>query len=203
MNSTTVIAITGGIGSGKSVVSRILRTMGYSVYDCDENARRLMDTSPSIKLQLNDRICINAVSEDGVINRNLISQIVFNNPEKLIRLNSIVHRHVAEDLKHCIATSEQPIFFFETAILESEGLESLTNGVWFVMASDAVRINRVMHRNNLTIEQVQARMASQNVKPPYDSKIIVNDNREPILPQIISLLNILEMSKESDKDSMI
>lgn len=184
-----VIAITGGIGSGKSMVSRILRVMGYPVYDCDANARRLMDTSAGIKHRLATEICAEAVADDGSINRPAISQVVFNDAAKLARLNSIVHGTVTDDLKRDISNSTSPLFFFETAILQTAGLDGVADEVWHVTAPEDIGIQRVIDRNGLTATQVRARMANQNATPVHGAKIIVNDGKKPLLPQIIALLD--------------
>lgn len=183
-----VIAVTGGIGSGKSVVSDILRTLGYPVYDCDANAKWLMDTSAGIKQKLIREICPEAVNNDGTINRAAIAQVVFNNPEKLASLNNIVHGTVVEHLKQRIADSVSPIFFFETAILQTSGLNALVDEEWHVTAPEALRVKRVMARNGLTAQQVKARMANQNENPGPGTKILTNDGQTPLLPQILALL---------------
>ena len=83
-------AITGGIGAGKSVVSRILIAMGYEVYDSDSRAKRLMDSSDEIKQQIAETFGQATISADGQINRPLLSSIVFSDPGALARLNTSV-----------------------------------------------------------------------------------------------------------------
>ena len=90
-NSEMVVLITGGIGSGKSVVSSILRANGYEVYDCDSEARRLMDSDAGMRCRLRNELCDDAVDDNGMIDRRKIASVVFSNPEKLAILNSIVH----------------------------------------------------------------------------------------------------------------
>ena len=95
VNRPYIIAINGGIGSGKSVVSRIVTAMGYPVYDCDARARQLMDSSDEIKAAISadiHRACI----KDGLIDRAMLASIVFEDKEKLAILNSIVHGAVRE-----------------------------------------------------------------------------------------------------------
>lgn len=183
-----VIAVTGGIGSGKSVVSKILRTIGYPVYDCDENARYLMDTSTDIKGCLTTEICPDAVHEDGTINRAAIARVVFNDATKLAVLNKIVHGTVTEHLKQTIAGTTSPIFFFETAILQTAGLDAIVDEVWHVTAPEDIRIKRVMARNGISEDEVRARINNQNDNPVEGAKIITNDGIAPILPQILALL---------------
>ena len=195
---SVLIAISGGIGSGKSVVCNILAASGFSVYNCDDQAKRIMDTSPDIWQQLCTDIHPKAV-ENGVVNRPLISSIVFNDPERLKALNAIVHKAVEEDiLKWAQENSSQPVLFVETAILYQSGLDKLVDANWEVTAPDEIRIARVMKRNSLAREAVEARMkAQQHPVPvnPVPTVEIVNDNVTPILPQIEANLANLDCCK--------
>lgn len=187
-----LIAITGGIGSGKSVVSRILRTMGHEVYDCDSEAKRLMDESREIKRRICEQISPAAVSADGKIDRTHLSSVVFADPAKLSILNSIVHSAVTDDIK---AWRSQPhsrdMLFVETAILYQSGLDRIVDEVWDVTAPDELRIARVIARNNCDREAVAARIRSQVFAPEHPHhtvREILNDNVTPLLPRIEALL---------------
>ncbi len=191
MSSTRLIAITGGIGSGKSVISDILRAMGHKVYDCDTRAKALMDTDESIKDDLINLISIDAVRSDRTIDRKLLSEIVFNNPDALSRLNSIVHKAVRADLRRWRDTSSDKTVWVETAILYASRLDREVDEVWEVTAPTELRVQRVMKRNSMSREQVLARISSQSTTAAQLhplTKTIVNDGVEPVLPQILSLL---------------
>lgn len=191
MSSTRLIAITGGIGSGKSVISDILRAMGHKVYDCDTRAKALMDTDESIKDDLINLISIDAVRNDRTIDRKLLSEIVFNDPDALSRLNSIVHKAVRADLRRWRDTSSDKTVWVETAILYASRLDREVDEVWEVTAPTELRVQRVMKRNSMSREQVLARISSQSTTAAQLhplTKSIVNDGVEPVLPQILSLL---------------
>lgn len=191
MYSTRLIAITGGIGSGKSIISDILRAMGHKVYDCDTRAKALMDTDESIKNDLIDLISIDAVRNDRTIDRKLLSEIVFNDPDALSRLNSIVHKAVRADLRRWRDTSSDKTVWVETAILYASRLDREVDEVWEVTAPTELRVQRVMKRNSMSREQVLARISSQSTTAAQLhplTKAIVNDGVEPVLPQILSLL---------------
>lgn len=191
MSSTRLIAITGGIGSGKSIISDILRAMGHKVYDCDTRAKALMDTDESIKNDLIDLISIDAVRNDRTIDRKLLSEIVFNDPDALSRLNSIVHKAVRADLRRWRDTSFDKTVWVETAILYASRLDREVDEVWEVTAPTELRVQRVMKRNSMSREQVLARISSQSTTAAQLhplTKAIVNDGVEPVLPQILSLL---------------
>ena len=191
MSSTRLIAITGGIGSGKSIISDILRAMGHKVYDCDTRAKALMDTDESIKNDLIDLISIDAVRNDRTIDRKLLSEIVFNDPDALSRLNSIVHKAVRADLRRWRDTSSDKTVWVETAILYASRLDREVDEVWEVTAPTELRVQRVMKRNSMSREQVLARISSQSTTAAQLhplTKAIVNDGVEPVLPQILLLL---------------
>ncbi len=191
-----LIAITGGIGSGKSVVSQILRSLGYPVYDCDLRAKQIMDADLDIHKRICEEIHQHAVV-GGKIDRQLIAQIVFNDKCALDRLNKIVHRAVLADLIEWVAdrSTIYNYIYVETAIPIESGIVEAVDSIWQIQAPDAIRIARVEKRNNLTRAQVEARIASQQneiitQESPhyYKTHTIINDNITPLLPQIKSLL---------------
>lgn len=190
-----LIAITGGIGCGKSVVSNILRALKYPVYDCDSEAKRLMNDSNYIKSEISKKISCEAIALDGSINRPVLAKIVFNDNKLLSQLNMIVHSAVKEDIINWTKQHQtQHTLFVETAILYQSGINLFVDEVWEIQAPIDLRINRVILRNNTTAEDVQSRINSQqyNIEKLHDNtKYIVNDNIKPILPQILNLIKEL------------
>lgn len=192
MKLPRLIAITGGIGAGKSVVSHILYTMGHPVFDCDSEAKKLMDNDDHIKFLIREKIANDAVNTDGSLNRSKISSIVFSDESKLKTLNEIVHHAVRERLKawHS-AQSYADKCFVETAILYQSGIDRDVDEVWEIIAPLETRIVRVMKRNNFLREEVIARIEAQKFTPKEyhkERKEIVNDDFTPLLPQITNLL---------------
>lgn len=189
-----LIAISGGIGSGKSTVSHALKTMGFVVYDCDSHAKRLTDSSPEILSLIAAEISPTVLNNDGTLNRKALADIVFNDSSCLRCLNSIVHSAVINDIRQWIEChkSIQSLLFIETAILYQSGLDKFVDEVWNVEAPKNIRITRVMHRNNLKAEDVEARINAQDSftpnKPHPRTFTILNDNTTALLPQIKSLL---------------
>ena len=184
-----LIAITGGIGCGKSIVSLILKEIGYEVYDCDCKAKYLMDNSPTIKDCLKSTFG-NDIIIDGTINRVKLANIVFNNKEKLVKLNNIVHSSVKEDLiSWKLENSHKKLLFVETAILYQSGLDSIVDEVWEVNAPLEIRIERVMKRNNISQQDVLSRIESQKYEILTQADyIITNDDKVAILPQLVTIL---------------
>ena len=191
MATKELIAITGGIGSGKSVVARVLRNMGFNVYDCDLEAKRLMNSSPIIKQQLTDHFGENIYTHDGFLNKPLLSSIIFNNHEALSIVNSIVHPVVKDDLINWHNTRPGCQNFVETAILVEAGMHTMVDEVWNVSAPLETRIARVMSRNATTRDKVLERISSQSASMSAVTvpvKNIINDGNMAILPQIMALL---------------
>lgn len=193
INAPALTAICGGIGAGKSVVSHILRAMSYEVFDCDTEAKLLMDSDQQIKSRLTDEITPDAVRADGTIDRKAISATVFADSEKLTRLNSIVHTAVRERLAewYCLKAANGRRLFVETALLYQSGLDRLADEVWEVTAPDDLRVERVIRRNGLSADEVRARIDSQTFTPESahsNVSFIVNDNQTPVIPQILKLL---------------
>ncbi|MCM1076570.1 MAG: dephospho-CoA kinase [Bacteroides sp.] len=186
-------AISGGIGCGKTVVSRMVEAMGYPVYDCDSHAASLMDTDNDIKLGIASRIHTECILPDGQIDRKRLSRIVFDDYEAIQTLNSIVHSAVRQDLSEWYSVQNVGRCFVETAILYQSGLDKMVDDVWEVDAPLDLRIERVMTRNGFDRNQVLARISSQdsfvveNVHP--NVLMIINDGFRPLLPQIEKALN--------------
>lgn len=190
-----IVGITGGIGAGKSVVSKILTVTGYQVYDSDSRAKSIMDESKDIKSDLCRLLHPDAVDISGAIDRKLISELVFNDDEKLAILNRIVHSAVRQDFKlWCEAGHHSDIVFVECAILHTSGLSEFCDYVWEVKAPESTRIQRIVRRNNCTPRQAAARIKAQfaesmlNRPGHYE---IINDGVEPVLPQTEALLSIV------------
>lgn len=160
-----IIGITGGIGGGKSVVSRILRLKGHEVYDCDREAKRIMDTYPSVLKALNERFGDEVCPPAGPINRPNLAKIVFSSEHHLHWLNRLVHDSVRLDfLSRCSAQMETNPFatmYVESAILASSGLAKHCDEVWVVDASEEERIRRVTARDRLSEAEITLRIESQ------------------------------------------
>ena len=190
MNTSPILtAICGGIGAGKSVVSRILRAMGRKVYDCDAEARRIMDCDATIHARLNSMIHPQCVV-GGKVDRRLISSIVFSDSESLARLNSIVHSAVIQDIERWSReNAAEPRLWVETAIPHASGIVDMVDSVWLVTAPVELRVQRVMLRNNLPESEILARIDSQRDEENLPAaSILVNDGLTPLLPRIHSLL---------------
>lgn len=183
------VGITGGIGSGKSTVSKIFEVLGIPVYYADDASKRLMNEDSALKEKL---ICIfgGGTYVDGKLNRSYLSSIVFNNPEKLAVLNSIVHPATIKDAADWMKRQTAPYAIKEAALIFESGSQEYLDKVIGVYAPAAVRIHRVMQRDSVTREEVQRRMNKQideNLKMLLCDFVITNDEQELLIPQVIEL----------------
>ena len=188
------IGITGGIGSGKSVVSRLLRIMGYSVYDTDSEAKRLMESSLEVVQKLSE--CFGRdIYHNGRLNRGLLSSRVFGKSDKIVLLNSIVHPVVRFDFYRWSESLNEEICVVESAILYESRFDELVDEVWTVTAPEELRISRVRQRSGLTEEEVKKRMAAQLSEEEKQRRavhIIWNDGNVSVIHRVLSLLKSLE-----------
>ena len=188
-----LIAITGGIGCGKSVVARMVKIMGYEVYDCDSRAKALMINDPEVKKQLTMAFGEQTYLDDGTLNRQHLSNLAFADSNALACINGIVHPATARDLQRWAdsqAHQGAKLAFVETALLRTAGLDRVVDSVWHVTAPTDIRIRRVMTRSGLTAQQVKDRIAAQVAEDNLASgeHTIINDNTTALLPQVLQLL---------------
>lgn len=181
------IGLTGGIGAGKSYISRLLTAeCGIPVYDCDREAKRLMTTSPDIRQQLTALVGDEAYLPDGQLNKKLLADYLFANEEHQSAVNAIVHPAVKADFKQWAAEQEQAgasAVGIESAILVEAGFTDLADKVIVVEAPLALRLQRVMERDGATEKQVRIRMArqlSEERRRQAADFIIQNDGRDII-----------------------
>ena len=154
------VGITGGIGSGKSTVCRMLAERGVAIYDADSRAKELMSTSESLRKVLIENFGAETFTAEG-LNRQYLAERVFNDAEQLRLLNSLVHPAVIADFEAWAEEQEGHYVVFESAILFEAGLENRVDAVVAVMAPESLRVERVMARDGHSKEQVMARIKNQ------------------------------------------
>ena len=186
------IGLTGGIGSGKSLVSRIFSVLGVPVFHSDEVSKYLINQNQKI---------IDAVSEvfgtqiyrQGMLDRKKLSEIVFDNKALLERLNSILHPAVTAEFKKWLSNCTGSTYIIkEAAILFESGTHQDLDIVITVTAPEDMRISRVMERDGISAEEVTHRMRNQldeKERISRSDEIIQNDGQELVIPQVIELHN--------------
>lgn len=182
------IGITGGIGSGKSVISNLLRVMQIPVYDCDSNAKRLQETSQEIRDAFVELLGTEAYLSDGKLNKPYIADKIFNNGELLQKVNEIVHPVVFKDFEQWASQQDSLIVGMESAlIMKSEPARSVLDKICFVSAPKDLRIERAMKRDNVQREKIEQRIANQtddNEARQYADFVIINDDKCGVIHQV-------------------
>lgn len=181
------IAIIGGIGSGKSVVSRLFRLMNIPVYDCDSEAKRLMNTSAALRSELIKAIDERVYKADGVIDRAYLASFMFGNAQHVALVNSIVHPAVRADFKQWAANTQASIVAVETAILFESGLDADIDSIVLVSAPIETRISRAILRDHSNEQAIRQRMKSQMSDTELVTRanhIILNDDTTSLIVQV-------------------
>lgn len=190
-SSPYIIGVTGGIGSGKSVVSRLLRLMGVPVYDCDSEAKRLMCESIAIRESLIGAVGDEVYDAAGRLNRAYLASYMFGNAERVAQVNHIVHPVVRADFKAWARQAGKAVVAVESAILFEAGMDADVYSVWLVHAGEDMRLRRAMRRDGACEKAVRNRMQNQLSEGEYlecADVVIHNDDSHTLIGQVTSLL---------------
>lgn len=185
------VGLTGGIGSGKTTVARILQVLGVPVFDSDRAAKEVMACDP---VRTAVMTAFGDVYPEGCLDRSRLASIVFSDKDALQRLNAIVHPAVRDAFKRWKAHRSAPYVVNEAAVMiESGGYRAMDHLV-VVTAPEEDRIARVMERDGTSREQVQARMRNQITdaeRTAHADTVLVNDGRRLLIPQVLALHHLL------------
>ena len=185
----TMIGLTGGIGSGKSVVAKVFATLGIPVFNADDEAKRIMQTSTEIKTKLIEQFGMDIYNAHG-LDKEKLANIVFNDPFQLQLLNAIVHPVTIQAAKDWAAKQTSPYVIKEAALIFESGAADGLLKVIGVTAPLSIRIHRVMQRDGITKEQVDARMRNQisdTIKMRLCDYVIENNNQQMVIPQVLEI----------------
>jgi len=187
------VAITGGIGSGKSVVAEFLRTIGYPVYNSDEESKRLLNENQELREKLSETFGKD-LYKNGQLDKALFASLIFGNEKLLEQANEIIHPAVYQDFERWSKAQNSDIVFIETALyFRSDGKKYIPFSI-FVQAPLELRIQRVMQRDNYTEKEVLARIKSQmpdeNIEHLADFHIS-NDEKCLIIPQVLQIVEVI------------
>ena len=192
------VGITGGIGSGKSVVCQVFTALGIPVFNADDAARRLMESDATliqnIHLLFGDEVYLH-----GKLDRAKISAIVFHEPEKLQQLNTLVHPATIAYSKNWFEKQHAPYVIKEAAIFFESGSYKDIDIMIGVYAPTELRIQRAMKRNNFSRKKVLSVIANQmdqDEKMKRCDHVIINDDATAVLPQVLKLHEHLSHAKE-------
>jgi dephospho-CoA kinase len=192
VNSPLQIGITGGIGSGKSLVCKIFHCLGVPVYDADSRAKSLMTTDGILISQIKKEFGDLSFDGDGNLNRRYISEVVFADPVKLNILNGLVHPRVGLDYAKWVEEHKgQRYVLKEAALLFEASSHKLLDQIIVVHAPEALRIARVLsrdkHRTEKQIKEIIKNQMPEEDKLSRADAVIFNDEQKLVIPQVLEL----------------
>ena len=194
------VGLTGGIGSGKSTVAKILLELGFPVYNSDKRAKWLMNNDSILKNNIASIFGENSYI-NGVLNTNFISNIVFSDPDKIVQLNSLVHPSVSKDFDKWLKLNiSHNIIFKEAAILIESGAYLKMNKIILVESRNDLKIERILKRDSTDFDSVKKRMDSQSSdikNKKYVDYIIENNETLESLNTKVNLV-IQQIKKDSE-----
>lgn len=189
------LGITGGIGSGKSVVSAVLRIAGVPVYDSDSRAKALQTTDEKLRQQLTAALGAECYLPNGQLNKPYIANKIFNDKQLLATINGIVHPAVWNDFEQWAEQQHHngyEIVGFESAILFQSHLNERFDYVWTVDAPTEICIDRACKRDNKQREQIEARIKNQQPTKGLGDYSIDNDGQHSIIGQVMEAIDTLK-----------
>ncbi len=190
MNKPFQVGITGGIGSGKSIVCKIFAQLGVPIYDADSRAKWLNNFDPDLKKAIISIFGAEAYTSEG-LNRNYLANIVFNNQAKLAQLNNITHPAVAKDYEQWLNNQKAPYVIKEAALMFESGSHKMMDIVVNVTAPIELRISRVLardtFRNEAEIRAIMAKQLSEEERQKKADFLVYNDEKQLLIPQLLKL----------------
>lgn len=189
------IGITGGIGSGKSVVATLLRLYGIPVYIADEESKRLTNSSPVIRRALVDLVGEAVYDADGKLDKPRLANFIFGQPEHLARVNAIIHPEVNRDFLDWSERQEKAFCAIESAILFESGFDRIVDVKLMVLAPLEIRLERAIARDHASREALERRIKSQMADEEKASRsdfVIHNDGRQALIPQVENFIGWLK-----------
>lgn len=188
------IGITGGIGSGKSIVARVFAALGVPVYDSDSRAKHVMASDLVLRAQLQEAFGAETYDAAGQLNRPYLAQVAFHDAAQLARLNALVHPRVGEDFARwsvAQAAADQPYILKEAALLYESGAYRGLDAIITVFAPAEVRAARVLrrdaHRSATEVQAIMDKQLSENEKLARADHVVYNDDSQLVLPQVLAL----------------
>ncbi len=189
------VGITGGIGTGKTVIAKIFETLGVPVYYADTAAKKIINTNPIVRENIIQHFGPESYL-NGKLNTPYISGIVFKNKEELKTLNNITHPIVIQDSQNWLLQQQAPYALKEAALLFESGSYKELDVIIGITSPLDTRIERVMKRDNISREAVLEKMEKQMDEEEKMAKcdfVIYNNDTEAVIPQVLQLHEKLKL----------
>lgn len=185
------VGVTGGIGCGKTIVCDIFKCLGIPVFNADVEAKKIMNTKKILKALLKKEFGTKAFDKKNKLNQKYIAEIAFNKKEKLVKLNSIVHPFLFDVFFKWAEKQKTNYVILDAAIIFESKINKKLDYVITVHAPRALRIRRIMKRDNATKENILQRIKSQiddEKKVKLSDFVIYNDEKQMVIPQVLKIL---------------
>ena len=189
-----LIGLTGGIGSGKSVVAALLNFYGIPVYNSDTRSKELCVTNASLIAGLKQLLGAEVYLPNGVLNKSYMAKAIFSDAELMKASNQLIHPYVINDFNAWANRQKAAIVIHESALIIDASLGHLFESIICVTAPESLRIERVCSRDGLSIEQVKNRIKNQlsdQERIAHAHYVVINDGFNPLIPQVEILLKSL------------
>lgn len=192
-----VVGLTGGIGSGKSTIAKVFEKLGIPVFNSDIVSKKLMQENKSLIQQIIDNFGEEVYLDNQVLNRQKLASIVFNDPDKLKLLNELVHPQTIlafqnwKNSLQCAYCIKESALIFETDVLKE------VDKVIGIYTPKNLRIQRIMQRDKISIEEINKRMLQQiddNIKMKLCDFVIYNDDSQLVVKQVLDIHKFLVFS---------
>ncbi|MDC3390426.1 dephospho-CoA kinase [Flavobacteriales bacterium] len=187
------VGVTGAIGAGKTFVSSIFEKLGFPVFNSDIEAKKCMQSDvyliEQIKVVFGDK-----VYENNILQKNILSEIIFNDNDKLKSLNHLIHPVVSKNFINWCGNQNSDIIIKEAAILFESGSNNILDKIICVSAKEDIRIKRVMSRDKCDknhVLSIMSKQMTQKEKEKLSDFIIINDDKKLLMPQIIDVITKL------------
>ncbi len=191
MSKPLKIGITGGIGSGKSIASRVFSLLGIPIYSADARAKWLIANDSDLREQIIRNFGNDSYFEDGSLNREFLAKTVFSDPDKVKIINSLVHPAVGKDFENWISDQQSPYVLKEAALIFETGGEKKLDGIINVSAPLKIRVNRVLsrdsHRSREQINQIINQQLPDKEKCEKADWVIKNSPNRLVIPQVLEI----------------
>lgn len=196
-----IIGLTGSIASGKSTVSNMLKVLGYPIIDADIVARIVVEKGTETLEMITEVFGQEVIAEDGSLNREKLGGIIFSDPSKRKTLNDIIHPAIRAEMlrqKEQLLKEGYPTIIMDIPLLFESKLQSYVEKILVVTVTEEMQLERLMARNNFTLEEAKARIQSQlplSIKEKEADAVIYNngtlESTEQQLKKILSEWNVL------------
>jgi len=184
------VGVTGGIGSGKTLVCEVFKRLGIPVYNADNEAKNILNSNTEVRKSIENYFG-QYIYQNNILNKKKLAEIIFNNTEAIQKINSIVHPVVRQNfIEWCKLQENKPYVIEEAAIIFESGAYKELDYTINVFAPEQIRIQRVMERDKATIEDVKNRIQNQmndDERVKLANFTIINDGTKMIIPQILEI----------------